>query len=156
MDIYYDSFLSPIGIIYIAFDSEGIVRIALAEERFGEHSLCRRRRNDEARRQFREYFDGKRKEFSLPLHFEGTSFQKKVWKALKKIPYGETRSYEWVAREISRPKACRAVGNAVGANPFPIVIPCHRVIRKDGRLGGYGYGAAMKKKLLEIELRAFS
>ena len=152
MDIYRDSFPSPIGTIYIAFSSEGIIRIALTEERFGKYSLCKRRKNDGARTQFKEYFDGKRKEFSLPLHFEGTPFQKKVWNVLREIPYGETRSYEWVAKEVGKPRASRAVGNAVGANPLPIVIPCHRVIRKDGGLGGYGYGAAIKKKLLEIEL----
>ncbi|NIA11040.1 MAG: methylated-DNA--[protein]-cysteine S-methyltransferase [Nitrospiraceae bacterium] len=152
MVIYCDSFESPVGIIYIAFNSNGIVRITLEKERFGrEYSSCEKKENRKARVQFREYFDGKRKRFSLSLHFEGTPFQKKVWNALKKIPYGETRSYEWVAKEAGRPKAVRAAGNAVGANPLPIVIPCHRVIRKDGELGGYGYGISIKKKLLEIE-----
>jgi len=154
MELYYDTFASPVGTIYLAFGSKGIVRIALAKERFEYYLPSTRKKNIEARKQLKEYFDGKRKEFSLPLHIEGTSFQKKVWNALEKIPYGETRSYEWVARKIGIPRASRAVGNAVGANPISIVIPCHRVIRKDGRLGGYGYGAAMKKKLLEIELRA--
>lgn len=152
MELYYDTLASPVGTIYIAFGSKGIVRIALTKERFEYYLLSTRKKNIEARKQLKEYFDGKRKEFSLPLHFGGTSFQKKVWKALEKIPYGETRSYEWVAKEVGKPRASRAVGNAVGANPFPIVIPCHRVIRKDGGLGGYGYGTAMKKKLLEIEL----
>jgi len=152
MVLYYDVVESSIGPIHVVFGSGGIVRMTLEEKRFKkEYSSCIKKENREARKQLGEYFDGKRKEFSLPLHFEGTPFQKKVWNALRKIPYGETRSYEWVALDIGTPKAVRAVGNAVGANPIPIVIPCHRVIRKNGELGGYGYGAAMKKKLLEME-----
>ena len=149
---YYDVIKSPVGKIHVVFGSEGIERITLEEERFRkEYSSCIKKENREARKQLEEYFDGKRKEFSLPLQFEGTTFQKKVWNVLREIPYGETRSYEWVAKKAGRPRAVRAVGNAVGANPIPVVIPCHRVIRKNGELGGYGYGTDVKKKLLEIE-----
>ena len=149
---YYDVIKSPVGKIHVVFGSEGIERITLEEERFRkEYSSCIKKENREARKQLEEYFDGKRKEFSLPLQFEGTTFQKRVWNVLREIPCGETRSYEWVAKKAGRPRAVRAVGNAVGANPIPVVIPCHRVIRKNGELGGYGYGTDVKKKLLEIE-----
>ncbi|QRG86555.1 methylated-DNA--[protein]-cysteine S-methyltransferase [Bulleidia sp. zg-1006] len=101
--------------------------------------------------QLEEYFAGKRKSFDLKLHFEGTSFQKSCWKALLKIPYGETRTYQEIARKIGKGKACRAVGQAIHRNPFVIVVPCHRVILKDGSLGGYLYGEEMKRTLLELE-----
>ena len=81
----------------------------------------------------------------------GTPFQQKVWRAMQKIPKGETRSYAWIARKIGRPKAVRAVANACGANPYPIRIPCHRVIRSDGSLGGFTGGVKLKRKLLAKE-----
>ena len=82
---------------------------------------------------------------------EGTDFQKSVWQALLKIPYGKTSSYKELANEIGKPKAMRAVGTAVGKNPFLIIVPCHRVIKNDGSLGGFAYGSEIKKKLLKIE-----
>ena len=82
---------------------------------------------------------------------QGTPFQRDVWRALLEIPRGETRSYRWVAERVGRPRAVRAVGQAVGANPLPIVVPCHRVVRSDGSLGGFGGGLAMKKRLLNLE-----
>lgn len=81
----------------------------------------------------------------------GTPFQRKVWGALRQIPYGQTRSYAWVAQRIGKPKAARAVGAACGANPIPVIIPCHRVVASDGSLGGYTAGLAWKKKLLRLE-----
>jgi methylated-DNA-[protein]-cysteine S-methyltransferase len=81
----------------------------------------------------------------------GTAFQRKVWRALTKIPYGQTRSYAWVARAIGAPKALRAVGTACGANPVPLIIPCHRVIASDGSLGGFGGGLRLKRRLLRLE-----
>ena len=98
-----------------------------------------------------EYLDGKRKVFTVPLSPSGTDFQKRVWDALLAIPYGETRSYKEIARYISNPKACRAVGGANGKNPIAIFIPCHRVISSDGALGGFSSGIEYKKRLLEIE-----
>lgn len=98
------------------------------------------------------YFSAKLQNFNYPLHFlESSAFEKKVWDCLRKIPYGETRSYAWVAQEIKQAKAYRAVGNANGKNRIPIVIPCHRVINSDGNLGGYSSGLELKKKLLKIE-----
>jgi methylated-DNA-[protein]-cysteine S-methyltransferase len=102
-------------------------------------------------RQLRAYFAGKLREFDLPLAPEGTEFQRKVWSALERIPYGETLSYGELARRIGNPKASRAVGLANGANPIPIIIPCHRVIGSDGTLTGYGGGLAIKEKLLALE-----
>jgi len=107
----------------------------------------------EAIRQLHEYFAGKRAAFDLPLAPAGTAFQRKVWRQLQEIPYGETISYGELARRIGNPKASRAVGSANGANPLPIVIPCHRVIAGDGTLGGFGGGLPAKQTLLALELR---
>ena len=101
----------------------------------------------------KEYFDGKRREFDLPLKFEGTDFQKKAWNALLTIPYGQTRSYKEQAEAVGNKKACRAVGAANGKNPISIIVPCHRVIGTDGSLIGYGGGLEMKKSLLDLERR---
>jgi methylated-DNA-[protein]-cysteine S-methyltransferase len=101
---------------------------------------------------FQDYYSGKENSFSVELDFSNASaFQKQVWEAARLIPYGETRSYGWVARQIGKPKAARAVGQALGKNPFLIVVPCHRVIAGDGTLGGFGGGLEMKKTLLELE-----
>jgi methylated-DNA-[protein]-cysteine S-methyltransferase len=105
----------------------------------------------EAVRQVRAYFAGQLREFQLPLDIEGTEFQKRVWRQVAAIPYGETRSYLQIATAIGSPRAVRAVGAANGANPAPIVVPCHRVIGAKGKLVGYGGGLAMKKRLLELE-----
>lgn len=101
-----------------------------------------------------EYFSGKRKSFSIPLAPEGTDFQKQAWKALEKIPYGETRSYKEEALLAWNPKAIRAIGWANNKNPIVIIVPCHRVIGADGKLVGYGGGIERKKWLLEHEKRA--
>lgn len=98
-----------------------------------------------------EYLEGERKTFSLPCNPKGTEFQKKVWSALRKIPYGETRSYQQIAEAIGNTKACRAVGMANNKNPILIVIPCHRVIGKNGSLVGFGCGIELKEKLLKLE-----
>ncbi len=102
-------------------------------------------------RQLAEYFAGKRQIFTAQLATRGTDFQKKVWKELQNIPYGQTASYGDIARRIGNIKACRAVGMANSKNPIPIIIPCHRVIGKDGSLTGFGGGLDLKKKLLELE-----
>jgi O-6-methylguanine DNA methyltransferase len=102
-------------------------------------------------RQIREYFTGNRKVFSVALDLQGTEFQKKVWRALAAVPYGKTESYAGIARRIRRPKAARAVGAACGANPIPIIIPCHRIVGRDGSLTGFAGGLRMKQKLLDFE-----
>ena len=101
--------------------------------------------------QLGEYFSGRRTTFDLKLHPKGTDFQKAVWKALEAIPYGTTCTYGDIAARIGRPTAVRAVGLANGRNPLPIVVPCHRVIGKDGTLTGYGGGLPVKQALLELE-----
>ena len=105
----------------------------------------------EAAKQLNEYLAGKRKNFDLPLAPEGTAFQKAVWNALQKIPYGETCSYGEVAKNIERPKASRAVGMANNRNPIMIFIPCHRVIGANGKLVGYAGGLDVKERLLKLE-----
>lgn len=106
-----------------------------------------------ARRQLAEYFRGTRRVFDLQLAPAGTEFQKAVWKALRAIPYGRTRSYSDIAGRVGRPRAVRAVGMANGRNPLPIVVPCHRVIGRDGTLTGYGGGLHVKQALLDLERR---
>lgn len=106
---------------------------------------------DEAEQQLGEYFRGERKRFDLPIRMKGTPFQMETWKALKNIPYGATVAYGEIARQIGRPRACRAVGMANHANPIAIIVPCHRVIGQDGRLTGYGGGLDIKRRLLELE-----
>ena len=103
--------------------------------------------------QLKSYFAGERKAFDLPLVLEGTTFQERVWTALQNIPYGETVSYKVLAERVGSPKAVRAVGAANGANPIPIIIPCHRVIGNDGSLTGFGGGIPLKKRLLDLESR---
>ena len=99
-----------------------------------------------------KYFSGERVSFDVPLDLSYyTRFQQAVWKAAAEIPYGETRSYAWIAKRIKKPRAARAVGQALGANPIPIIIPCHRVISSAGTLGGFSGGLGMKKKLLDLE-----
>ncbi len=101
--------------------------------------------------QLLEYFSGKRRAFNLPLDLRGTAFQLAVWKELLNVQYGKTVSYGELALWIGKPKAARAVGAAVGANPIPIIIPCHRVIGKNGGLVGFGGGLELKRRLLAIE-----
>ena len=101
--------------------------------------------------QLAEYFAGTRKQFDVPLALHGTPFQLEVWRALQQIPYGGTRSYADIARAIGRPTATRAVGAANGANPIPIIVPCHRVLGSNGSLTGFGGGIAVKRRLLELE-----
>jgi methylated-DNA-[protein]-cysteine S-methyltransferase len=105
----------------------------------------------EALRQLTAYFEGRLTEFDLPLEMAGTPFQRRVWDALREIPYGETSSYGELAQNIGRPSAVRAVGAANGRNPIAIIVPCHRVIGASGKLVGYGGGLPMKRMLLDLE-----
>lgn len=106
---------------------------------------------DQLELELKQYFKGELQEFSIPLDLQGTSFQQTVWSELLKVPYGEVRSYLEIANEIKNPLAVRAVGMANGKNPMAIVVPCHRVIQSDGKLGGYGGGLWRKKHLLTLE-----
>jgi O-6-methylguanine DNA methyltransferase len=107
---------------------------------------------DEARAQLLAYIQGTRREFSLPVDLAaGTPFQRKVWRAIIAIPYGRVRSYQWVATRVGGKQYARAVGMALGANPVPVIVPCHRIIARDGSLGGFGCGLPMKRRLLKLE-----
>ena len=153
---------TKLGKIGIASTNKGICNITfLKNERTFITSLKKKYRgefkNDDAHfrkiiNDLNEYISGKRKELNWTLDIiEGTEFQRKVWTILRTIPYGEVRSYKWVAEITGFKNAYRAVGNAVGKNPLPIVIPCHRVIRENGELGGFSGGIMLKKRLLNIE-----
>lgn len=105
-----------------------------------------------AKRELTEYFEKGRRDFSCKTSFvEGSDFERRVWSTLKEVPYGETRTYKWLAGRIGHPQSFRAVGNALGKNPLPIIFPCHRIIESDGSLGGYSSGVDIKRRLLEIE-----
>lgn len=142
---------SPAGKICIAESGGCVTDIFFADERAIEAEKICTPVLEEAAAQLREYFQGKRKVFRLPLAPEGSPFRMKVWNALTKIPYGETRSYKQIAEAVGNAKACRAVGGANNKNPICIVVPCHRVIGADGSLTGYAGGTDKKSFLLELE-----
>ncbi|MFW6294873.1 MAG: methylated-DNA--[protein]-cysteine S-methyltransferase [Halanaerobium sp.] len=142
-------FNSPIGLIELQADRSELLSLKFQDEkRYQEEKTAVLKA---AREQLKEYFEGARKEFKLPLRIEGTDFQKSVWRQLREIPYGNTFSYKEVAEAIGNNKAYRAVGNANNKNSIPIIIPCHRVTASNGELGGYGAGIWRKKWLLEHE-----
>ena len=142
-----DSRITPIGKITISERGGRIVSIKAGES----HYCSRNKILDEAFEQLNEYLKGERKTFDLDLEPEGTDFQKDVWNALLDVPYGKTISYSELAKASGHPRAVRAVGGAMHSNPTPIVIPCHRVIRSDGSIGGYALGPDLKTRLLKLE-----
>lgn len=163
MTYYTNTVDSPCGPLLLIVDAAGaVVRIEFCNGRDSRRVTERLQaagaevvedagRTVEVRRQLAEYFAGERREFDLPLAPEGTPFERAVWGELAKIPFGETRSYGEIAEALGRPGAARAVGRANGANPIPIVVPCHRVIGSDGSLTGFGGGLDVKSRLLELE-----
>ena len=152
---YWYEYDYPIGKVLLAESGGCIERLCFEESYKAEvvrgYELRETALIKRAAKQLDEYFAGKRREFDLPLLFEGTDFQKSVWAALQTIPYGETRSYGEIAAQVGNPKAARAVGMANNRNPIAIICPCHRVIGADGSLVGFGGGLAMKEYLLGIE-----
>ncbi|MCI8963685.1 MAG: methylated-DNA--[protein]-cysteine S-methyltransferase [Eubacterium sp.] len=144
---------SPIGTLRLEADQQGICRLAFCHTTVEYSETSVSPFLIEAKNQLDEYFSGKRKIFSLPLSLQGTNFQIQVWETLQTIPYGETWYYGQLAEAVGNPKACRAVGMANHRNPLPILIPCHRVIGKNGSLTGYGGGLDIKEKLLALEQR---
>ncbi len=155
MELSFFKYPSPVGLLDIYFTSRGIIRIEFGKSEENKNNQYIREQDYSvyclAYKQLNEYFTGKRRVFKLPLELEGTSFQKTVWQKLKQIPFGETRSYGFIARAIGNPGAARAVGMANNKNPIPIIVPCHRVIGSDGKLTGYGGGLKVKKWLLNHE-----
>ena len=161
-------FTSPVGPLFLASSEKGLVALEFDQRLPGQQTIRPNPRDvrkegkelrfvDSAIRmqayvaQLEEYFGGKRREFSFPLDLRGTEFQLACWRALQRIPYGETRSYADIARAVGRPQGFRAVGMANNRNPVAIVVPCHRVIASDGSLCGYGGGLEIKRRLLELE-----
>ena len=155
--MYYAYTASPIGQLLLAGSAEGLQVIGFPQGDKARRADSGWERYDQlfkkTARQLNEYFAGERREFELELTPEGTKFQVQVLEALRGIPYGETRTYRDIAEAVGRPKAVRAVGNANGRNPLPIVIPCHRVVGSDGSLTGLGGGIEAKRYLLELEQR---
>lgn len=149
---YYWSYEMTFGRVYICEENNEIVLIS-QEKKIPLESVKKKETEliKKAACQLEEYLDGKRKKFELPLNPKGTKFQKLVWDALLKIPYGETRCYKDVAKFVLNPKGARAIGMANNRNPIMIVIPCHRVIGKNGALVGYAGGLGLKEKLLKLE-----
>jgi O-6-methylguanine DNA methyltransferase len=162
MSLRYTCFSSPVGMLGLAAAGAGLCRLDIKVDppRFGDRLedryACRAVRDDGAFLHIRDilagYFQGAGGDFNVEVDFiEGTAFQRRVWRALREIPWGQIRSYAWVARRIGQPKAVRAVGQANGRNPVAIIVPCHRVIRSDGTIGGYGGGVEVKAELLRRE-----
>lgn len=142
---------SPVGKIEIIEENEKIIELNIYNEK--ENNIIEKDTKLllETQKQLKEYFEGKRTKFEIPLNPKGTEFMKKVWKELIKIPYGEVRTYKEIAEKVGNSKASRAVGMANNKNPIPIIIPCHRVIGSNNKLVGYALGLDMKKYLLDLE-----
>ncbi len=163
MNLYYTTYISPVGKLHllggekylyaVSFDSswsdyqKKLSRLFPDAQLINTKNLILKKIIGE----LKQYFSGERKKFTTPLQPLGTEFQKSAWSALQKIPFGKTISYQEQAVNIGSAKAVRAVGTANGQNPLPIVIPCHRVIGKNGKLAGYGGGLHIKEKLLMLE-----
>lgn len=163
IDVAYTEFDSPVGRLLLAATPRGLVRITFpvetperALEQLAESVSPRILESpaklDDVRRELDRYFEGKLQDFDLPLDWQLTrGFYRKVLRATARIPYGQTRSYSEMATKAGSPRAVRATGTALGSNPLPIIVPCHRVLRRGGALGGYGGGLEVKQALLELE-----
>jgi len=148
--VYYDTFKSPVGVLYTVFSSGYLTAISFKKPVNVPYRPGSAPRGFMS--QMRDYFEGSRVTFNQRIRFlKGTAFERRVWMALRDIPYGETRTYKWLAERIGMPRAARAVGRALSKNPIPIVLPCHRIIESDGSMGGYSSGIDVKRRLLEIE-----
>lgn len=155
---YTSTFETPWGQVTITASEKGVTSINLSSQ---DRAVRQQSAEDtdeavsiveEARAQLLAYIAGTRREFSFPVDCSaGTPFQRKVWKAITRIPYGRVRSYQWVAMRVGGKQYARAVGMALGANPVPIVVPCHRIISHDGSLGGFSCGLPLKRRLLSLE-----
>ena len=145
-------FETPLGVMRVEEDAQGITSLRFVDGPLDEiGSSADGRWLADAEAQVREYFAGARRSFDLPLSLSGSDFQRRVWRALMDIPFGETRSYGDVAEALGKPGAARAVGMANNTNPVLIVVPCHRVVGSSGRLTGYAGGLERKRSLLELE-----
>ncbi len=147
-DIFYQYLEFPLGYVLVKADNKKVLEIRFLKEKQLD------RQNDITRlcvQQLKEYFSGKRRDFTCPFWLKGTDFRLKVWQATMQIPWGKVITYKNLAMSIGNPRSYRAVANALGANPLPIIVPCHRVIASDGTIGGYSPGVEIKKWLLTLE-----
>lgn len=153
--LHYKIIKSPIGKITLIASEDALVALYVNDEKMPKKDFAKKNDTHKilnlAEHQLNEYFEGRRKNFELPLNPEGTQFQNKAWKALSKIPYGEVWSYGQQAAFLKSPNGQRAVGGANGKNPIPVIIPCHRVIGSTGKLTGFSGGMDMKVYLLKLE-----
>jgi methylated-DNA-[protein]-cysteine S-methyltransferase len=161
MKAYRLTWMSPLGTLHLIANDQELVclafdqnchacqsRLGISELSEGTNSII-----EWAQQELSEYFAGKRREFTVPINLQGTAFQKKAWEALRRIPFGATISYGEQARDLGLAAAVRATGTANGRNPIAIIVPCHRVVRGDGTLGGYAGGVEFKASLLALESR---
>lgn len=151
MNTFIAYYSSPIGLLELIADQDSLLRINRTDKSgevlsSADHPIIR-----QTVKELDEYFAGKRSGFDVPVRFLGTDFQNQVWNALLQIPYGETTTYSRIAQLVGRPKAVRAVGTAIGRNPVPLIVPCHRVVASDGGLAGFAWGLDAKKYLLRQE-----
>jgi methylated-DNA-[protein]-cysteine S-methyltransferase len=164
LDVAYATIDSPVGKVVVAATKRGIVRVAFPGEKLDDvlgelaedispRVISYPRRLDEARRELDQYFDGRRQRFELPLDWRLShpGFYRRVLRATAKVPFGQVITYSQAAERAGSPRAFRAAGSALGSNPIPIVVPCHRVIRSGGDIGNYGGGPELKRFLLELE-----
>lgn len=155
--LYFTEMASPVGQLRLYAHDSALVAVLWEHEQPHRVKLSAAMRHDqhpilcEAVTQLTAYFSAQRTHFDLPLAFFGTEFQQQVWQALRSIPFGETRSYQYIATQIGNPKAVRAVGAANGKNPLSIIVPCHRVVGAQGKLVGFAGGLANKQLLLDLE-----
>src|SRR5918912_2157062 len=157
VDVRYDVVESPVGDLHVAATDRGLCRISYWGDRW-EDELARqfgvrvlRSPLDDVRRELDEYFDGRRREFDLPLDLRVAPFHEAVLHELARVPYGRTETYGALAAKVGRPKAARAVGTVMNRNPIPIILPCHRIVGSNGSLTGYAGGLDVKRALLELE-----
>ncbi len=155
MSLVYRKIKTQVGTLKLVANSKALVAILWGDEKRVKLGSMKKDVSNailaETEKQLAEYFDGKRKTFSIPLEATGTEFQNQIWKELRRIPYGKTISYLELAKKMGRPKGARAAGMATGKNPISILVPCHRVIGADGRLTGFAGGISAKKTLLQLE-----
>lgn len=149
--MYYTTIDSPIDELLLTSDGESLTRLRMSPATPGSDLKRNDSHFNDVIAQLRAYFAGELREFDISTKPSGTDFQLRVWEALRTIPYGETRSYGEIARQIGKPSAVRAVGRANGANQIAVIVPCHRVIGANGTLTGYGGGLDRKEKLLHLE-----
>ena len=146
---FYDIVESPIGTLYLVLTDKILIRIGFKRP---DELIRKGEAPPLIKKELKEYFENGREEFTQKIGLtKGTEFDKKVWLTLKEIPYGDTRTYKWLAEKIGKVGACRAVGRALSRNPLPILLPCHRIIESDGTIGGYSSGIDIKRRLLGIE-----